>query len=146
MSFPIEQWVFNDWQIDLGNYSLARARLCVYLRPFTVKVCVCVCMYLRPFTVKASSVCISWDIREQINDVMLKALISYAKSLHRYFRIQHLTFLTSHIILFAHQKREKPRLNQCLFCFQNMGPSSTIKRYIISRSAFASALTRGVAI
>ena len=47
-----------------------------------VRVCVCVCA--RPSTLKASSVWIRWDIREQINDVMLKTLNSYADSLHRY--------------------------------------------------------------
>ena len=52
-----------------------------------VRDCVCVCVCLRPFTVKASSAWISWNIREQINDAMLKTLISYAKSLHRNFRM-----------------------------------------------------------
>ena len=52
---------------------------------------VCVCRCLRPSTVKASCVCIRWYIREEINDVMLKTLNSYAKSLHRYFRMKHLT-------------------------------------------------------
>ena len=47
-------------------------------------VCVCVCVCARPSTLKASSVWIRWDIREQINDVMLKTLNSYADSLHRY--------------------------------------------------------------
>ena len=37
---------------------------------------ICVCVCLRPSTVKASSVGISWDTREQINDVVLKALDS----------------------------------------------------------------------
>ena len=48
------------------------------------------------------SVSINWDTREQINDVMLKTLISYAKSLHLYFRMQHLIFLSTQFILFAH--------------------------------------------
>ena len=61
--------------------------VCVY-----VCVCVCVCVCLRPYTVKTSSVWIWWDSREQINDVMLKTLYSYANSLHRYFRMQNLTF------------------------------------------------------
>ena len=55
-------------------------------------VCVCVSVCVRPSTVKASSAWFSWDTREQINDVMLKTSISYAKSLHRYFRMQHLHF------------------------------------------------------
>ena len=87
---------------------------------------------LRPSTVKASSVWIRWHAREQINDVMLKTLISYAKFLHRYFRMQHLTFLTSHFILFAHQKRAKSRLNYCRSHFQNMGPSFTIQEASLS--------------
>ena len=84
---------------------------CVYV---CVYVCVCVCVCTSVYVLskaKASSVWISWDTREQINDVILKTLISYAKSLHRYFRMQHLTFLTSHFILFAQQKRAKPRLS-----------------------------------
>ena len=69
-------------------------------------VCVCVCMRararLRPFTVKASSVWNSWITREQINNVTVKMFISYAKFLHRYFGMQHLTFQTIHFILFTH--------------------------------------------
>ena len=49
-----------------------------------VCVCVCVCVCLRPFIVKALSVWISWNAKEQINDVML----SYAKP-YRYFRMKH---------------------------------------------------------
>ena len=93
-------------------------------------VCVCICMYVcvRPFTVKASSVWISWTARERINDVVLKTFISCAKSLHRYFRMKHLTFLTNHFILFTHWKRAKPRLNfishDVLFFFLGGAPSS----------------------
>ena len=65
-----------------------------------VRVCVCVC--LRPFTLKVSSVWISWNAREQINDVMLKPFFSYAKSLPPFFRMKHQTFLTMHHILFTH--------------------------------------------
>ena len=106
--------------------------VCVY-------VCVCVCV--RPFTVKASSLWISWSTKEQINDVVLKTYISYAKPLQRYFRMKHLTFLTSHFSLFTHQKRAKPQLNQYASCFQNMVPSATITciafgpQYIVSRPA-----------
>ena len=52
----------------------------------------CVCMCLCPSTMKASSVWISWDTREQINDVVLKTLDSSAGSLHHYFGMQNLTF------------------------------------------------------
>ena len=99
-------------------------RMCV-----CVCVCVCLCVYTRPFTVKASSVWISWSTRDQINDVVLKTYISNAKFLHCYSRMKHLTFLTSHFILFTHQKRAKPRLNQCASHFENMGSSATIIRH-----------------
>ena len=72
--------------------------------------CVCVCVCLRPFIVKALPVWISWNTREQINDVILETLISYAKFLHSYFRMQHLIFLTSHLIMLIHQDRAKPQL------------------------------------
>ena len=72
-------------------------------------VCVCVCararvcvVCVRPSTVKALSFWIRWDAREQINGVMLKMVVFYAQSLHDYFRMKHLTFLTSRFILFAH--------------------------------------------
>ena len=64
-------------------------------------VCVCVCVYLCPFTVQTSSVWISYTTREQINDAVLKALFSYARSFHRYFRMRHMTFQTNHFILFT---------------------------------------------
>ena len=71
-----------------------------------IYLCVCVCVRararLRPFTVKASSVWNSWITREQINNVTVKMFISYAKFLHRYFGMQHLTFQTIHFILFTH--------------------------------------------
>ena len=100
-------------------WACGRACVCVY-------VCVCVC--LRPSTVKALSLWNRYDTSEQINDVMMKTLFSCAKSLHRYFRMQNLTFLTSHIILFAHQKWTKPRLNQCTSRFQNIGLHSPFRR------------------
>ena len=56
--------------------------MCVCVR---VSVCVCVrvsvCVCVRPFAVKASSVWISQTVREQINDIVLKKFISYAKLL-----------------------------------------------------------------
>ena len=61
-------------------------------------VCVCVCVCVRQSTVKASSLWIREDTMEQINDVMLKTSISYAKSLQRYCRVQYLTFLTSRLV------------------------------------------------
>ena len=60
------------------------------------------CVYIQPFNVKASSHWISWGAREQVNDVLIKTLLSSAKSLHRYFRMKHQTVLTSHFFLFTH--------------------------------------------
>ena len=57
-----------------------------------VCVCVCKCVCLGPSTVKASSVWISWDAREQINDVVLKTLDSSGGSNYCYFGMQNLTF------------------------------------------------------
>ena len=82
-------------------------------------VCVCVCVCLRPFNAKVSSVWISWNTTKQVNDVMVKTLISYVKSLHCYFKMQHLTFLTNQFIL----------LNQSASRFQNMRISATIIRH-----------------
>ena len=56
----------------------------------------CVCVFVRPFTVKASFAWISWTARGQINNVMLH--ISYAKSLHHYFKMKYLTFLNGYFI------------------------------------------------
>ena len=86
----IESEVKFRWYITLS--------LCVY-------VCVCVCarvrVRVRPFTVKASSAWNSWTAREQINDIALETFTFYAKYLHCYFRMKHLTFLTNHFILFT---------------------------------------------
>ena len=56
----------------------------VYVCVVCVSVCVCVCVRgrLRSFTVKASCL----EQLEQINDV-LKTSLSFAESLHRYFRM-----------------------------------------------------------
>ena len=105
----------------LCNVSLLRACVCVC-------VCVRVCVCLRPSTVKAPSVQNSWNASKQINDVMLKTCISSAKSLHRYFRMKLRAFQTRHFILFTHQQRAEPRLNQCASRFLIMEPSFTIIR------------------
>ena len=62
---------------------------------------VCVCCVLRPFTVKILSFWNSCNVREQINDVVLKTFVSSEKSHHSYFRMKHWAFLTSHFILFT---------------------------------------------
>ena len=85
-------------------YGQQTAGIDSYLQLF-VCVCVCVCVCVRLFTRKTSSVCTNWNFSEQINNVMLKAFLSYAKSPHCYFTMKYQTFLTSHFILFTHQKQ-----------------------------------------
>ena len=68
-------------QIVAANSHGKQLRCCVCVCVF---VCVCVC--LRPFTVKASSVWNSWNVKEQINDVVFKTFHFSAKSLQHYCR------------------------------------------------------------
>ena len=91
----------------------------------TAHVHVCVFMSIH----KASAVWISWNPRKQINNVILKAFISYAKFLHCYFKRKDLNFQLSPCIFFTHQKGAQPRINQCANCFQNTRPSFTIIRH-----------------
>ena len=81
-----------------------------------VGVCVCVC--LRPFSVKTSSVWVSWNAREQVNDIVLKTFLSSAKSLHRCFRMKHHAFLTG--------SRQRHDLTRVLLALKNIRPSFTI--------------------
>ena len=78
---------------------------------------------------KISSVWISWNTTEHINDVMLKTFLSCAKSLHRYFRIKHQTILTSHLILFTHLSGLRHDLTSVCPTFINIRPSFAIIRY-----------------
>ena len=80
------------------THNLVSVYVCV-----CVCVCMCVCVFVRPSTVNALSVRVSWDSREKINDVMLKALNSYADSYHRYFRMQNLTFQLA-ALFFSHTR------------------------------------------
>ena len=97
-------------------------------------VCVCVCVH--PFTLKALSVWNSCNVRQMINDVVLKTRFSLTS---RYFRMKRRAFLTRQFILFAQQKRAKPRLNQCTSCSQIVRPFFIIIRhhlaphYIVTR-------------
>ena len=119
-----------------------------------VRVCVCVCACVSPFTVKASSAWISWNAREQINDIMLKTFLLYAKYLHHYFRMKLQTFLTSHFILFTYNRSGLSHdLTSVCLAYIKIRPSFNIIRYR-PRSAqhrkpiylWRQALTRGVAI
>ena len=105
-----------------------------------VCVSVCVCVYIRLFIVKASSVWISWNAREQINDVMLKTFFSYAKSLHRYFRMKHQTFLLATLSCLQTRNKQSYDLTGVpLFTIIRHGPHSAQHRR-------RQALTRRVAI
>ena len=118
--------------------------LCSYLkviRDFSMStcvrstcVCICVCVCLHPFHcvcvfMKASSVWNSWNVREQINDVVQKTFLFSAKSFHCYFRMKHQEFLSSQFILLPYQNREKPQLSQCVSRFQVIRSSFTVIRY-----------------
>ena len=91
--------------------------------------CVCVCMFMSIHG--EGFICLGLESRGQIMDVVLKTFLSSAKSLHRYFSIKHRAFLTSRFILFTHQKRAKPQLNQLYvrLLLKNISPSATIIRY-----------------
>ena len=117
-----------------------------------VCVCVCVCVCLCPSIVKASSVWIRWDTRELINDIVLKMLNSYADSLHRDFRIQNLTIQLATLSCSHTRSRQSQELTGACLAFRAWGLHSPLTgiacgtHYLISWSAFASALTRGFAI
>ena len=95
-----QQEQHNQGILQRGVWKIVNAYFHYFSIVFQCWIIVCLC--LRPFTVKASSVLRSWNAREQINDIMLKTFLAYAKSLHRYFRMKHQTFLTNHFILFTH--------------------------------------------
>ena len=90
--------------------------------------CVCMCVCLCPSTAKASSVWNSWDCQGTdqrccVEDVGF--LCRFPSSL--LWNAEH-NLSASCFILFVHQKRAQPRLNQYASRFQNIGPSFTINR------------------
>ena len=107
------------------------------------------CLYvcLRPSTVKASSVWIRWDTREQINDIVLKTFNSSSGSPHRYFGMQNLTFqLAALSCSYIRSGYSHDLISICL-TFRTQGLHSPLtgvafSTHFVSRSAFASALTR----
>ena len=91
-----------------------------------VFVCVCVCVCVCPSTVKGSPVWIRRDTREQINDVMLKTLNPSAGSLHRYFRMQNVTFQLSAL---SHTRSGQSHdLTTARLALKILGPSFTIQQ------------------
>ena len=119
---------------------------------YNVHVCVCVCVCVRLSNVKASSVWIKWDTREQINDVMLKTWNSSAGSFHRYIGMQNLTFQLATLSCWHTRSGQSHDSTNIHLAFSTQGLHSSLTgvalgtHYIVSRSAFASALTRGFAI
>ena len=101
---------YNDNHYNTMFSPVSELILCVWTDLVQRFVCVCVCVYvcvhahahLCPFTMKASSVTNSWNVREQINNVVLKAFLFSTKSFDHYFRIKHKAFLISHFILFTY--------------------------------------------
>ena len=91
-----------------------------------VRVRACVC--LRPSTVKASSVWIRLDTRKQINDVMLKTLNSYTDSLHRYFRMQNLTFLLAALSCLHTRSKHSHDVTSVRLAFRTWGLHSPFSR------------------
>ena len=66
-----------------------------------VRVCVCVCLFTSIHS--EGFICLDQLGYQRTNhQCYVEDVIFYAKSLHRFFRMQNLTFLTSHFILFTH--------------------------------------------
>ena len=60
-----------------------------------VCVCVCVCVHVYILSPWRLHLFLGWNSRGQINDLVLKTLLSSTKFLHRYFSMKHQAFLTS---------------------------------------------------
>ena len=114
-------------------------------------ICVCVCVYVHPpWSLHLSGT--AGTAREQIKDVVLKTLDSSAGSLHLYFGIQNLTFQPAALSCSYTRRRHSRDLTSIRLPFRTYVLHSPLTRvafgthYIVSRSAFASALTREFAI
>ena len=113
-----------------------------------VCVCACVCVSIH----REGFICLDHDASEQSNDVMLKTLNSYADSLHRYFRMQDLTIQPAALSCSHTSSRQSHDLTNIHLAFRTWGLRSPLAgvafgtHYIVSRSAFASALPRGFTI
>ena len=81
------KWFVHNFVNHKYNVLLNRNDVC--LMPSNTFVCVC-------FTSIHREDWSSWNVREQINDVVLNMFLSSAKSLHRLFTID-----PSHFILFT---------------------------------------------
>ena len=90
------------------------------------RVCVCVC--LRPSTVNASSVWNSWDCQGTDQRCCVEDVGFLCRFPSSLLWNAELNLSASRFILFLHQKRAQPRLNQYTSRFQNIGFSFTINR------------------
>ena len=116
-------------------------------------VCVCVCVCVFTSIHREGFICLDrWYTREQIIDVVLKTLNSYADSLHRYFRMQNLTFQLASLSWSHTRSWQSHALTSVRLAFRTWDLHSALTgvafgtHYIVSRSVFASAFTRGFAI
>ena len=86
-------WFVHNFINHKYNVLLKRNDVCL----IPLNTFVCVCVFHVHVTVKTSSVWNSWNVREQVNDVVLKTFLSSAKSFHRYFSTE-----PNHFILLTH--------------------------------------------
>ena len=116
-----------------------------------MRLCVCVCVYGHP-PLRLHLSGTAGTAREQINNVVLKTLDSSAGSLHLYFGMQNITFQRAALSCSYATSGHSHDLTSIRLAFRTLGLHSPLTgvafgtHYIVSRSAFASALTRGFAI
>ena len=111
----------------------------------------CVCLYVHPpWRLHLSAT--AGTVREQINNVVLKTLDSSASSLHLCFEMQNLTFQLATLSCLYTRSGHSHDFTSIHLAFRTKDLHLTLTgvafgpHYIVSRSAFASALTRGFAI
>ena len=93
-----------------------------------VCVCVRVCVCFRPSTVKPSSVQNSWDCQGTDQRCCVEEVGFLYRFPSSLLWNAEPNLSASRFILFIHQKRAQPRINQYTSPFQNIGPSFTINR------------------
>ena len=91
-------------------------------------VCVCVCVCLRPSAVKASSVWNSWDCQGTDQRCCIEDVGFLCQFFSSLLWNAEPNLSASRFILFVHQKRAEPRLNQYTSRLKSIGTSFTINR------------------
>ena len=119
-------------------------------RHLSVCVSLCVCVFVwsvcwRVLVLAKGFICLEYlecqgtDQRCCVEDVTISTSF-----LHRYLRMKHQAFLTSHFILFALQKQQKARITSVCLTFKPQGlpvpllDIALVPHYIESRSILAS--------